>query len=64
MNNKNFITVKDFKEYLNNFSDNEAISLVVVNSEERLHYISKEVFLVKDTPAIIMDTVSHENMEG
>ncbi|MCM8710518.1 hypothetical protein M2651_05695 [Clostridium sp. SYSU_GA19001] len=63
MNKDNFVTIKDFKEYLNKFNDKEYISLVVVNSNERIHYIPEKIFLIEDMPAIFMNTVTNEIME-
>lgn len=58
-----YITVKDMKEYLNRFSDDDNISFVVINSKERLHYIPKELTLIGDMAAIFMDTTESESFD-
>lgn len=51
------ITIKDLKDYLEKFNENDNVSLIVVDSNKRLHYKAREIFFISDTsiPAIVYD---------
>ena len=58
------MTIKEFKEYLNRFDENEGFSVVVVNKAKRIVHKHKETHLVADMPAIIIETEETEPFEG
>lgn len=47
--------IKDLKEYLNTFEDNEEISIVVVDIEKRIVHKNKMATFLSDTPALILE---------
>ncbi|QEK13766.1 hypothetical protein FQB35_15690 (plasmid) [Crassaminicella thermophila] len=55
------ITIKEFKEYLNKFDDEDNIAFVVVDSKERKHFLSREIYLLAERPAVLFDTYVSED---
>ena len=53
------------KEYLNGFSDDADISLIVANTQNRKVYEPKEVIVMTDVeiPAFVIDVCNERDME-
>lgn len=49
--------VKELKEYLDTFKEDDGVSLIVIDGKKRVVYEDKSVHIVEDgpNPAIIMD---------
>ena len=47
--------IKELKEYLNRFDDNEKISIVVADTEKRIVHKNKMATFLSDTPALILE---------
>lgn len=50
------MTIKEFKEYLDKFNEEDNISLIVLDTEKRKCFKHRDIFLLEDQPAIIFDT--------
>ncbi len=61
--NKN-ITIKEFKEYLNGFDDNDNFSIIIVNSKKRIVHKNADSYLFEDSPTIIIETTEQEPLDG
>jgi hypothetical protein len=57
------LTIKELKEYLRTFDENENFSVVVINPKKRIVHKSKNKFLLSDTPAMFIETEESEPFE-
>lgn len=58
------MTIKEFKEYLNRFDENEGFSVVVVNEKKRIVHKHKKSYFLADMPALLIETEETEPFEG
>lgn len=49
------MNIKDLKEYLSRFDENEGFSVVVVDPEKRTVHKNKMATFLSDTPALILE---------
>jgi hypothetical protein len=56
--------VKDLKEWLSSFDENEDLSIVVVDTKKRIVYENKNVMFITDKPAIFIEVGKAEPMDG
>lgn len=56
--------VKDLKEWLSGFDENEDFSIIVVDIEKRIVYENKNVMFITDKPAIFIEVGKAEPMDG
>lgn len=52
---KEKMTIKEFKEYLNRFEESDNFSIIVLNADKREVAMQRDIFFLEDTPAIIWD---------
>lgn len=57
---KEKMTIKEFKEYLNRFNDEDNFSIIVLNTDKRKVAKQRDIFLLEDTPAVIFDVQGFE----
>lgn len=55
--------VKEFKEYLSTFNDDEDMSLVVVSRKNRLRYPVIDAIEITDMPCVFADVTDSEPLE-
>jgi hypothetical protein len=56
--------IKELKEWLGNFNENEEFSVVVVDTKKRTVYENKSVIFITDKPAIFIEVGKTEPMDG
>ena len=57
------MNIKDLKEYLNQFDENEGFSVVVVDIEKRIVHKNKMAHFLTDTPALILEVEGTQPMD-
>lgn len=55
--------IRDFKEYLNNFDDEEELGIIIVNPKERKHYPIQSEFAISDMACLCIEVGDSENMD-
>ncbi len=57
------MTIKELKECLSTFDENDGFSIVVINREKRLIHNHKKVYFIKEMPAVFIETTKTETFE-
>lgn len=57
------LTIKELKEYLGTFDENENFSVVVINPKKRIVHKNIKSFLLSSAPAIFIETEESEPLE-
>ena len=55
--------IRDYKEYLNNFDDEEELGIIIVNPKERKHYPIQSDFAISDMACLCIEIGDPENMD-
>ncbi|HWR19081.1 MAG TPA: hypothetical protein VN608_05615 [Clostridia bacterium] len=58
------LTCKALLQYLSRFDPNEGVGVIVVDTEKRLHHITGGYDLLKEAPALLIETTESEPLDA
>lgn len=57
------MTVKEFKQYLSRFDEEQELSVIMVDPVHRLHHIGDCIGLLDESPCLLLETTESEPLE-